>query len=235
MSDLALAGKPARARPTRAGDLLQLAQQLQVAREDERSRLAHDLHDELGSLLTSARLHVAGIRQRLPAHSASLMARLQLLDATLQRIGGVQQKVTAGLVPGGLQQLGLVAGLQMLLDDFAVASGLPLRCRLQPVQLSAPASLALYRLVQEGLSNIARHAQASRVGLSLRQGGGWVSLRLSDDGLGFDLAAAPRQRALGLLGMRCRLQALHGTLRVHSSLGHGTCLLARLPAEGANP
>lgn len=235
MSGLALAGKSSRARPVRADDLLLLAQELQAARDDERTRLAHDLHDELGSLLTSARLHVAGIRQRLPAHSGGLKTRLQQLDATLQRIGGVQQRVTAGLVPGALQQLGLVASLQTLLDDFAAASGLPLLCRLQPVQLAPSASLALYRLVQEGLNNIARHAQASRVRLSLRQGGGWVSLRLADDGQGFDLAAAPRRRALGLLGMRCRLQALHGTLRVHSSPGHGTCLLARLPVEATSP
>jgi len=213
----------------RTAELVALAQHLQTAREDERARLARDLHDELGALLTSAKLDAARIRTRLAGTAPDALERLAHLVAALDSVIALQRSISENLHPSSLRQLGLVPTLQNLADGFSQAAGIPVHCQLQPVQLQPQAQLMVYRLVQESITNISKYAQARQVWLDLHQAGGQVQLQVRDDGVGFDPAIL-RHTACGLLGMRYRVQAEQGSLRLASAPGQGTCITVHLPA-----
>ena len=213
----------------RTAELVALTQHLQTTREDERARLARDLHDELGALLTAAKLDAARIRSRLSGQPPEVLERLVHLVTALDGVIALQRSIAENLHPASLRQLGLVPTLQNLAAGFSQAAGIPVHCSLQPVQLQAPAQLMVFRLVQESITNISKYAQAQQVWLSLYQAGDQVRLEVRDDGLGFEPAAVPRG-ACGLVGMRYRVQAENGTLRLASAPGQGTCIQVQLPA-----
>lgn len=218
----------------RTAELVQLAQHLQTAREDERRRLARDLHDELGALLTSAKMDAARIRIRLAGSQPEVLARLAHMVTAIDSVIALKRNITEDLHPSALAHLGLVSTLEILAQDFARAGGLPVHCNLQPVRLQPQADLMVYRLVQESLNNIGKHAKASQVWLDMREDDGQVRLLVRDDGVGFDAQALPRG-ANGLLGMRFRVQAEHGHLQLVSAPGQGTRIEVRLPLAAAQP
>jgi signal transduction histidine kinase len=215
----------------RTAQLTALNGQLQRAREDERHRLARDLHDELGALLTSAKLDAARIRSRLAGVAPEAEARLAHLTETLDSIIALKRRIVEDLRPSALTHLGLVATLEILLHEFAEMSGLVVHAELGPVRLAPPAGLVVYRLVQEALTNVGRHGRARRVWLSLAEQDGQVSVSVRDDGVGFDPATLPTT-AFGLVAMRYRVEAEQGVLNVRSAPGQGTTVSARLPAAG---
>jgi len=212
--------------------LTELAQHLQTAREDERGRLARNLHDELGALLTSAKLDAARIRSRLAGQAPEALERLVHLVGTLDSSIALGRRIVEDLHPSTLGNLGLVAALDILVREFATQAGVRAHLALAPVDLSRAAELVVYRCVQEALTNLGKHAQASQVWVSLHTQGGWVQASVRDDGVGFDTLARPPS-AYGLLGMRYRVQAEGGTLLAQSAPGLGTLLLIRLPAGAA--
>ncbi len=212
----------------RTAELTELARHLQTAREDERDRLARDLHDELGSLLTSAKLDAARIRSRLAGGSPEALERLAHLVSTLDSVIALKRHITEDLRPSSLGHLGLVATLEILSREFGERAGLVMHCTLAPVALAAPAELMVYRLVQEALNNIGKHAQATQVWLSLSEDAGWVEVSVRDDGVGFD-PATRSPLSHGLLGMRFRVEAERGVLQVQASPGQGTRIVARWP------
>ncbi len=213
----------------RTSELVALAQHLQTTREDERHRLARDLHDELGALLTAAKLDAARIRLRLAGTAPEALERLAHLVSALDGVIALQRSICENLHPSSLRQLGLVPTLQNLADGFSQAAGIPVHCQLQPVQLQPQAQLVVYRLVQESITNISKYARASQVWLELQQVDGQVRLVVRDDGIGFDPAALPHT-ACGLVGMRYRVQAEHGSMRLASAPGQGTSITVQLPA-----
>jgi len=212
----------------RTAQLTQLAHHLQSAREDERNRLARDLHDELGALLTSAKLDAARMRSRLVGAAPAVLERLTHLVATLDSVIALKRRITEDLRPSTLSHLGLVATLEILAREFAERSGLEVHCALAEVRLEASAQLVVYRLVQEAVTNITKYAKARQVWLELAERDGKVEVSVRDDGVGFD-SAAPNTSAFGLVGMRYRVEAEGGSLRVDSAPGHGTCVRAVLP------
>jgi signal transduction histidine kinase len=212
----------------RTSELTELAQHLQAAREDERQRLARNLHDELGALLTSAKLDAARLRSRLATGSPEALETLAQLVGTLDACIALGRSIVEDLRPSTLTQLGLVTSLQILARDFAQRAGLELDCRLEPVVLGADAELTVYRLVQEALTNIGKHAKARQVWLAMAAHAGSVELTVRDDGVGFDPAATARL-GHGLVGMRHRVEAAGGTLVIGSAPGRGTQLTLRLP------
>ncbi len=214
----------------RTAELVALAQHLQTAREDERQRLARDLHDELGALLTAAKLDAARIRSRLAGTMPEALERLVHLVGALDGMIVLQRNISENLHPMSLGQLGLVPTLQNLADAFAQAAGIPVHCNLHPVELQPQAQLMVYRLVQESITNISKYAQARQVWLDLQQVDGQVRLLVRDDGVGFDPTAL-RSTACGLVGMRYRVQAEQGSMRLSSALGQGTCIEVQLPAS----
>jgi signal transduction histidine kinase len=216
-----------------AQQLTELAQHLQTAREDERSRLARELHDELGALLTAAKLDVARIKSRLGANAPEAAERLTHLNEILNNGIALKRRIIEDLRPSSLSNLGLLAALEIQAREFGERSGIEIDCRLQPVSLKPAVELTAYRLVQEAFTNIAKHAQARRVEVTLAERDGVVEVSVHDDGVGFDTGKR-RASAHGLLGMRYRVEAEGGRFSLESTPGSGTLIRATLPVAEAD-
>ena len=212
----------------RTAQLTELAHHLQTAREDERARLARNLHDELGALLTSAKLDAARIKSRLAGAAPEALERLAHLVATLNSSIALGRRIIEDLRPSTLGNLGLVATLDILLREFAERSGVQVHSALAAVQLGPSAELVIYRLVQEAVTNISKYAQAKNVWVSLAEHDGQVQVLVRDDGVGFDPAARTHS-VYGLVGMRFRIESEGGTLRLVAAPGQGTQLRVTLP------
>jgi signal transduction histidine kinase len=212
----------------RTATLAELATHLQQVREDERGHLARELHDELGALLTAAKLDVARIKSRLGSSYPEATERLEHLTTTLNSGIALKRRIVEDLRPSSLSHLGLVASLEILSHEFAEQSGLIIGTNLDTVELSGSAQLTVYRLVQESLTNIAKYAKAKTVQISLQDLSGYITVQVKDDGQGFntELVASTSH---GLAGMRHRVEAAGGRLSVDSAPGKGTCISAVLP------
>jgi signal transduction histidine kinase len=218
----------------RTQQLTDLNRHLQSAREDERNRLARDMHDELGALLTSAKLDAARLKSRLPANSPEALERLEHLVATLNNVIALKRRIIEDLRPSALANLGLVPTLEILAREFAQTSGVTVHCALAPVSLGPGAELVAYRLVQEAITNISKYARARNVWLSLSRSDDGAQISVHDDGIGFD-PSRTGAAAHGLMGMRFRVEAEGGVLSVQSAPGHDTRIQAQLPELGAVP
>jgi len=216
----------------RTAQLTELTHHLQTAREDERNRLARDLHDELGALLTSAKLDAARIRSRLAGSAPEALERLAHLVATLDAVIALKRRITEDLRPSSLTPLGLMATLEILAREFTESAGIAVHCELAPVRLAPSAELVVYRLVQEAFTNLSKYAGATQVWLTMSTRGDRVEVTVRDDGAGFDPAAV-RRSAHGLLGMRYRVEAEQGTMTLLSTPGRGTLIAVSLPAAPA--
>jgi len=213
----------------RTAELTELTHHLQTAREDERGRLARDLHDELGALLTSAKLDAARIKSRLAGTAPEALERLSHLVETLNSGIAMKRRIIEDLRPSALSNLGLLAALEILTREFAEQSGLTVHNALEPVPLDADAELVVYRLVQEAFTNIAKYAKAKQVWVRLATLADQVQVSVRDDGVGFDTGKQPGT-AHGLKGMRFRVEAEGGTLALQSAPGQGTLIQVSLPA-----
>lgn len=212
----------------RTAQLTELTDHLQTAREDERHRLARNLHDELGALLTSAKLDAARIRSRLAGTAPEALERLAHLVDTLNSSIALGRRIIEDLRPSTLSNLGLVATLEILARDFATNSGITVHSDLAPVKLETDAELVVYRLVQESITNITKYARAKNVWIGLKAHEGRVEITVRDDGVGFDTSVQPRS-AYGLVGMRYRVEAEGGSLQLVSAPGEGTLIRVVLP------
>ena len=212
----------------RTAELTELSRHLVTAREDERSRLARELHDELGALLTTAKLDTARIKTRIGALSPEASERLIHLNETLNSGIALKRRIIEDLRPSSLSNLGLVAALEIQVREFAKASDLQVGSELAAVALRPEAELTVYRLIQEAFTNISKYAQAKRVQVSLQVRDGVAEVSVTDDGIGFD-PSTQRASAHGLVGMRYRVEAGGGELTVHSAPGQGTRVSATLP------
>ena len=212
----------------RTASLAELATHLQQVREEERAHLARELHDELGSLLTAAKLDVARIKSKIGPDAPELQARLQHLTETLNSGIALKRNIIEDLRPSSLSNLGLVAALEILARETGERTGLDITCRLDPVPLDDSAQLTVYRMVQESLTNISKYAQARSVQVTLEHRPAQVAVRVQDDGVGFDTAHID-PATHGLHGMRHRVEAAGGKLTIASSPAGGTLVSATLP------
>jgi len=214
----------------RTAQLTELAHHLQTAREDERSRLARDLHDELGALLTAAKLDVARLKSRIGTITPEAQERINHLNDTLNDGIALKRRIIEDLRPSSLNNLGLVAALEILSREFAERSGLQVESDLQKVRLKPSSELTVYRLVQEALTNVAKYAQARKVTITLREAHKRVEVSVKDDGLGFD-PRVKRPSSHGLVGMRYRVEAEGGSMQLQATPGAGTHIRALLPVS----
>jgi signal transduction histidine kinase len=214
----------------RTREITQIADHLQTAREDERSRLARELHDELGGLLTAAKLDVARMRSRLAAMSPEVLERMGHLVKTLDDGIALKRRIIEDLRPSSLNNLGLKAALDILCAEFAERSELGVEATIEELPLGDAGRLTVYRLVQEALTNVAKYAGARHVKVTVAVRGEHAHIEVADDGVGFDTAAAS-VTAHGLAGMRFRVRSAQGELKIRSRPGHGTVIHARLPIE----
>ena len=212
----------------RTANLAELATHLQNVREDERGHLARELHDELGALLTAAKLDVARLKSRLPPNLPEVLERLAHLTNTLNSGIALKRRIVEDLRPSSLTHLGLVASLEILAREFEERSGLSITTDLEHVELDGAAQLTVYRLVQESLTNISKYADATQIIVSLQNMDSYISIEVHDNGNGFDVGkAVPSSH--GLSGMRHRVEAGGGRLTVTSEKGSGTRIYAVLP------
>ena len=208
--------------------LTDLAKHLQNVREDERNHLARELHDELGALLTSAKLDVARLKSRLGAMTPEVADRIKHLIEALNGGIALKRRIIEDLRPSSLSNLGLVAALDILVKGFDSRFEGRITTELEPVSLTPSGDLTVYRLVQEALTNIAKYAQAKSIRIELRTEANQVHVAVTDDGIGFDTARV-RSTAHGLLGMHYRVEAEGGRMTLESTPGNGTRIEVRLP------
>lgn len=212
-------------------ELLRFTGHLQTVREEERARLAREIHDELGQALTGVRMGLARVASRVRSGDADAVAGLvretaDLVDTSIQEV----RRIATQLRPGVLDQLGLMAALEWLAEDFQSRSGVKVRVTLPEADpdLAPEVQTQLFRCAQEALTNVARHASASVVALEVEAGPGGVAVTVTDDGLGFDPESLSG-RSLGLVGMRERARLVGGELHLESTPGRGTRITIRLP------
>lgn len=212
----------------RTRELTDLAQHLQRVREDERGRLARELHDELGGLLTAAKLDVARVRKRIDGCGPEVDERIRHLGQTLDAGIALKRRIIEDLRPSSLANLGLQRTLEIQCSEFAQRSELRVQAEIDDLRLDPERALAVYRVVQEALTNVAKYAQATEVQVRLQRTGDRARLRVHDNGRGFDPAQV-REGSHGLAGMRFRMRSCGGDLVLRSAPGQGTAIEASLP------
>lgn len=222
--------------------LRDLSSYLQTVREEERTRIARELHDELGQMLTGVKLDAMWLTKHLSKERRNVVDKIasmsQLIDETLDAM----RRVAADLRPVMLDDLGLAAAAEWLTEEFARRSGIGIRLEIDVEQgkcdchggicdLDADVATAAFRIVQECLTNIARHAQAEHVLVYLKCMGGKLIMRISDDGNGMAASNDNRRNSYGIIGMRERAHGLGGTMNFSSIPGKGTCVEVILPVK----
>lgn len=212
---------------TTPGDL---ATYLQQMRDQERADLARELHDELGSLLTGAKLEVASLKICVGGGSGDITQRLQHLSETINRGISFSRRVVEGLHPSSLTNLGLAASLEILAREFQSSTGVTMATDLEDVDLDEAAQLTVYRVVQESLNNTSKYAGATDARIVMLECGSRAVITVRDNGKGFD-TAAPGTASHGLAGMHHRVHACGGQLTVSSAAGLGTLVTAVLHAR----
>jgi signal transduction histidine kinase len=212
----------------RTTQLKDLTKHLQTAREDERARLARDLHDELGALLTTAKLDVAVMRLKIQQSLPDLLPKLTHLAETLNHGIALKRRIIEDLCPSSLKALGLAASLESLLADHAKANGLQVVHDLKDTMLSPDDQLTVYRLVQEAITNALKYAKASKLIVRLYARDGMACVEFEDNGQGFDVLNI-RSGSHGIAGMRFRVEAAGGTMHIESCPEEGTRVTACLP------
>lgn len=214
-----------------------MASRLQDIREEERAALARELHDSLGQQLTAFALQFELMcmdAESLASKSrelADLYDRLVAMVPQVESLTALTQRICASLKPGVLDELGLVSAVEALAEEASARGGFvcDLAMPAGEVEFGRPVSLALFRIVQEALANVCRHARATRVSIRLSDSGGSWSLEVADDGCGFAGGLSGDPRAVGLLSMRERAVAVGGRAVVVSEPGRGTAVRVNVP------
>jgi PAS domain S-box-containing protein len=209
--------------------LRNLTAHLLSVREEERTRISREVHDELGQSLTAVKMDLAWLAGRLPQRNGQMLKRIhstgQLADSIIQSI----RRISTELRPAVLD-LGLAAAVEWQVQEFQARSGIQCKVRLLTREVVASnASTAMFRIFQETLTNVARHAKATRVEVVLQKQRDRLVLLIRDNGRGFDQADPSLSKSLGLLGMRERAAILGGQLNISSAPGKGTTVTAWIP------
>ena len=209
--------------------LRNLAAHLLSVREEERARISREVHDELGQALTAVKMDLAWLAGRLPRRNGQMLKRIrstrQLADDIIQSI----RRISTELRPAVLD-LGLAEAVEWQVQEFQTRSGIQCTVRLLTREVVASnASTAMFRIFQETLTNVARHAKATRAEVVLQKQRDWLVLLIRDNGRGFDQADPSLSKSLGLLGMRERAAILGGRVNISSAPGKGTTVTAWIP------
>ena len=213
-----------------------LTNHLETAREEERTRIARELHDELGQKLTGFKMDVSWLSKRLGhpdgvQDTGPLLAKTRVMAALIdETIAGLRTLISV-LRPAILDHLGLMAALEWQAEEFQQRTGIVCRfvTPLQELTVSPTGATAMFRIVQEALTNVVRHAQATTVTIRLDEEGEELRLVVEDDGRGITEAAATGRLSFGIVGLRERVALLKGRMTLRGSPGKGTMLTAYVP------
>jgi signal transduction histidine kinase len=206
----------------------------QAIREEEKARLARELHDELAQSLTALKMDTIWVRDQASSTCALVTAKLTEMVEMLDRTVAATRRMAADLRPLMLDDLGLVPAIEWLSSNFMQRCGVP--CALcvhdeMALELPEPYATAVFRIIQEALNNIAKHARASKAVVTLGKTPESVRLCVRDDGCGFFSDGARKPQSLGLMGLRERAQLLGGSVSIRSAPGKGTTVEVSIPLD----
>lgn len=206
-----------------------LSTRIEAVREQDRTAIAREIHDELGQALTALKMDVAWVQRRLPSADQPILDKLGEITRATDEIIQSVRRISAELRPGILDDLGLVAAIEWQAEEFSRRSGIPcdLTCTIGEIQLERELATGVFRVFQESLTNVVRHANATRVDVKLFLHHGSIVLEVTDDGVG--VGTLTPHGSLGLLGMRERARRLDGTCEVRSHNGRGTSVVLSVP------
>jgi PAS domain S-box-containing protein len=213
--------------------LRQLAAHLQDVREEERASMAREIHDELGQQLTGLKMDVYWLKEELTGAGEGIKQQvdsvLNLLDETI----GTVRKISGALRPSVLDDLGLVEALRVHGREFQKRFGIEVdfSTDLEDVPIPAKLAISLFRIFQESLTNVARHADATKVSSQMTRSGHNIVLKIADNGRGFNIADTALKKTLGLLGMKERILMLDGVYEINSQPGNGTEIVVTVPLQ----
>ena len=208
---------------------------VQSAREDEKKRIARELHDDLGQRISALKMtlarHETDISQYVPTNITDRLSGIRELATQLDGMATAMRRIAADLRPPVLDDLGLEAALEWMTENFELHYGMPVQCEIDvdELHLNDLAAISLFRVAQEALTNIARHAKASQVAVTLSTDDKDCDLRIRDDGVGLPAEWQLRPDAFGMRGMRERIAQLGGNLSVESKPGQGVTVAAKVP------
>jgi two-component system, NarL family, sensor histidine kinase UhpB len=211
--------------------LQELTSHLQVVREEERRRIAREVHDELGQALTALNMDIHWLKKRLPADTPALAAKADAMAGLIMATVRSVRRICSELRPGILDDFGLAAAIEWQLGELSARTGIRWELSADPPDLAVPEdlSIALFRIFQEALTNCARHARASAVQVELHEDGDELVLRVCDDGIGIGTRPASPKKTFGLLGIRERVRDFDGRMEIGAAPGGGTCLRVSVP------
>ena len=199
-------------------------------REEEKSRVARELHDELAQSLTALKMDTNWVRDNVASAPELAQQKLSEMLGLLDGAVASTRRIASDLRPLLLDDLGLAPAIEWLAGTFTQRHGIPCRLRMEEdLELQEPYATAVFRIVQESLANVAKHADATDVNVSVQRRRGEIVLTVQDDGRGFDAAAQRSVTSLGLLGLQERAQLLKGTVEISSAPGEGTRIGVRIP------
>jgi two-component system sensor histidine kinase UhpB len=212
-------------------ELRSLASYLQTAREQERVRIAREIHDELGQMLTALKMDAVLLEGQVAGEIPAARAKLESMKSTLDMTISSVKRIVKELRPNLLDHFGLVAAIEVHLKEFGQRTGIECHAALLPdgAALDRDLSLSVFRVFQEALTNIARHARASRARVRLAEESGMLCLTVVDNGRGIARREISDISSLGLIGIRERVRPLGGEFRIRGIRGRGTALSVRIP------
>jgi signal transduction histidine kinase len=220
--------------------LRQLAAHLEGAREEERIRIAREIHDELGQILTVLKMDLEAVEARYRTSTGrplkDVTRRMASMLKNLDFMIGAVRRISSQLRPGILDHLGIAAAIEWQLQEFENRTGIRCCTIALPEQLplDTKQSTAVFRICQEILTNVARHSEASWIKVHVRMENAWMTLSISDNGRGFDPSRLSDLKALGLLGMRERALLLGGSVQIESQPGKGATVTLRIPVSASD-
>lgn len=210
-----------------------LSVHLQHVREAEQIRIAREVHDELGQSLTGLKLQLTWLASRLPKQSKRLHEKAQSMAANIDETIRAIRRIATELRPGVLDTAGLTAALEWQANQFQTQTGIvcEVKAETKDTLWDQELNTAFFRIFQEALTNVIRHARATKVAVRLAEADGQVVLEVKDNGRGISAAKIHNTKSIGLLGLRERAALLGGTLRIEGERGQGTTLTIRIPKK----
>jgi PAS domain S-box-containing protein len=215
--------------------LRQLSRHCESVREEERTNLAREIHDELGQLLTGLKIDMSWVAKRIPEGEGPLIEKITSMDGLIDKAIETIKRISTELRPGVLDYLGLAAAIEWLAQELEKHTEIKFDFRSSPkeITMDRDCATALFRICQEALTNVIRHANATRVKITLRKQANRMVLVVRDNGKGIDKEQISDPKAFGLIGMRERARFFGGEVKINGAPGQGTTVAVSIPCPGA--
>jgi signal transduction histidine kinase len=218
-------------------EIRELSARLIDAHEEERKRLARELHDDLSQQIAALSISTGNLKRQIPEDRAEAHGLIDRLHGKLVQLAGAVRRMSHDLHPAILEYSGLAAALRSYCEEFGALTGIQVSLDIQgSFEGVAPAAaLCLFRVTQEALRNVARHARVSTASVELKRAGGILQVAVSDTGVGFEPGRAAAKAGLGLLNIQERARLVCGKVEIRTRPGEGTSVVVQVPERGESP